>query len=166
MERVSCCRSIFQDMSEEELIVCKEMTYQESPKFMAPIHSGLTLTEAEGESKRCLPRMDFGGGAGSMMGLRLPGTALGWDEWAEKVMQRPFGWEDSFISSRETLLAPANSDITDVNVYIEMYYIRYVREVPRTNCKPRPPLLLLSNQRICHGRQGKRQNAGILQCHG
>lgn len=38
-----------------------------SPKFIAPIHSGLTLTAAEGERSRCLPRMDFGGGAGSIV---------------------------------------------------------------------------------------------------
>ena len=31
---------------------------------MAPMHSGLTLTAAEGESKRCLASKDFGGGAG------------------------------------------------------------------------------------------------------
>lgn len=37
---------------------------------MAPIHSGLTLTAAEGESRRCLPRRDFGGGAGSIIVLR------------------------------------------------------------------------------------------------
>ena len=40
--------------------------HQAVPKFMAPIHSGLTLTAAEGESSRCLARRDFGGGAGSM----------------------------------------------------------------------------------------------------
>ena len=34
---------------------------------MAPIHSGLTLTAAEGESKRCLASKDFGGGAGSIV---------------------------------------------------------------------------------------------------
>ncbi len=43
------------------------VTYQASPKFMAPMHSGLTLTAAEGESRRCLPRRDFGGGAGSIV---------------------------------------------------------------------------------------------------
>ena len=40
------------------------VNYQASPKFMAPIHSGLTLTAAEGESKRCLASRDLGGGAG------------------------------------------------------------------------------------------------------
>ena len=38
--------------------------YQVSPKLMAPMHSGLTLTAAEGESKRCLASRDLGGGAG------------------------------------------------------------------------------------------------------
>ena len=42
-------------------------TYQASPKFMAPMHNGLTLTAAVGDSRRCLARRDFGGGAGSMM---------------------------------------------------------------------------------------------------
>ena len=41
--------------------------YQASPKFIAPIHSGLTLTAAEGESRRCLASKDFGGGAGSIV---------------------------------------------------------------------------------------------------
>ncbi len=40
--------------------------HQALPKFMAPMHSGLTLTAAEGESSRCLARRDFGGGAGSI----------------------------------------------------------------------------------------------------
>ena len=43
------------------------MDYQASPKFMVPIHSGLTLTAAEGESKRCLSSKDFGVGAGSIV---------------------------------------------------------------------------------------------------
>lgn len=47
------------------------ISYHASPKFMAPMHSGLTLTAAEGESKRCLPRRDFGGGAGFIVCRRL-----------------------------------------------------------------------------------------------
>lgn len=47
------------------------MPYQASPKFIAPMHNGLTLTAAEGESRRCLPRSDFGGGAGSIVFGRL-----------------------------------------------------------------------------------------------
>ena len=43
------------------------VTYQASPKLIPPIHNGETLTAAEGESRRCLPRIDFGGGAGSML---------------------------------------------------------------------------------------------------
>lgn len=45
----------------------QKCNYQASPKFMAPMHNGLTLTAAEGESRRCLPRRDFGGGAGSIV---------------------------------------------------------------------------------------------------
>lgn len=35
-----------------------------SPKFIAPSARGLTLTAADGERIRCLPRRDLGGGAG------------------------------------------------------------------------------------------------------
>ena len=41
-------------------------TYHASPKLMPPMHSGLTFTDALGERRRCLPRIDLGGGAGSM----------------------------------------------------------------------------------------------------
>ena len=38
-------------------------TYQASPKFIPPRHNGETLTDAEGDSRRCLANKDFGGGA-------------------------------------------------------------------------------------------------------
>ena len=41
--------------------------YHASPNDIPPMHSGETLTAALGESKRCLPRRDLGGGAGSMV---------------------------------------------------------------------------------------------------
>ncbi len=37
--------------------------YHASPKFIAPSARGLTLTAAEGESRRCLHRRDLGSGA-------------------------------------------------------------------------------------------------------
>lgn len=44
-------------------------TYQASPKFMPPRHSGLTLTEADGERRRYRPRGLTGGGAGGRGGI-------------------------------------------------------------------------------------------------
>lgn len=38
---------------------------------MPPMHSGLTLTDAEGDKRRCLPRTDFGGGAGSIVDVQV-----------------------------------------------------------------------------------------------
>lgn len=58
-----------------------------SPKFIAPSARGLTLTAADGERIRCLPRRDLGGGAGSIVkasssdwkGLEgLEGLEFGW----------------------------------------------------------------------------------------
>jgi len=44
----------------------KGVRYQASPKFMAPMHSGLTRMPAVGESRRWRPKRLLGCGAGSM----------------------------------------------------------------------------------------------------
>ena len=71
------CQRTSQDKREE---------YQLSPKFMAPMHSGLTLTAAEGERTRCLPRMDLGGGAVFMLMAEV--------FW---VVRRWYGVEDAVV---------------------------------------------------------------------
>ncbi len=38
---------------------------------MPPMHCGLTLIEAEGDKRRCLPRTDFGGGAGFIVDVQV-----------------------------------------------------------------------------------------------
>ena len=58
-----------------EMQMCHE-AYQASPKDKPPMHRGETLTEALGDSRRCLPRRDLGCGAGSIASVVVVGK--GW----------------------------------------------------------------------------------------
>ena len=54
-----------------------------SPKFIAPRAKGLTLTAAEGDSTRYLPRRDLGSGLGSIV------EAIG--RYLDELMYVPVG---------------------------------------------------------------------------